>query len=335
MDRMIKLDASQQWRKLIKLRPFLEYVLEGMREVVAPQVDGDLIKLRGIFVRAYKMGITSTNDPDNVYAKAAVPLLHEMIELQGKMNLFPDQGSSLCDLAEMERNVLGYYNKDSVAYYKRASDIAVRHVIPSVQARACLGLGQVARYHNQYEEAATLLRTAVAAAAQGNSRHEVHCLRELIEVLFEINSTDEAETLIQLCPALIQKATGPDFKGLTHMHLHYHLQTARVHEARGNPSEAEREVRTLIALVHANKSAIHDWRPTFLKILEVANKKLTVLDPNTGNKSLVKSMAGLARMHRMSMDYERDGVVYREILIHDRLGVDSDQTRNRLGVDSD
>ena len=317
LQKVVSLHASGEWRKLIKWQPYLESLIASMRLVAKPQVDADLIKIRRIFVDGYKLGIQSTDDPDNAYAKAAVALLDQMVKLQGKLKLFSDQGSSLCDLAGMERRVLGYYNKDSVAYYKRASAIAVRHDIPSVQARACLGLGLVAEHLGRYEEAAKLLRTAVLTLRRVfNSGLDLQCIRELIEVLFMLNAIDEAETFILRCPRLIQQAQGGvDSMRLSPMHLTYHLHSARVHEARGETEEAECEVRKVIALVHENKSAIHDWRPTLLKILDNANTNIKILDPVTGNKSLVKSMADLTHKQRMPTGYTQDGVKWREILI--------------------
>ena len=146
IERVVKLNASGQWRKLVKWRPYLEKVLTGMRLVTAAhpdkteQVDMDMIKMRRIFVEAYKLGITSTNDPDDIYARAAVPLLQDLVDLQGNHNMFADQGASLCDLASMERNIAGYYNQDAVAYFRRAYAIGLRHNIRSLIMCACIGL---------------------------------------------------------------------------------------------------------------------------------------------------------------------------------------------------
>ena len=315
MERVEALHSSQQWRKLIKWRPYLDDLLASMCRIDDPRTNTQLLRVYRMLVEAYKMGINSTDDPDNVYALAAVLLLDEMTELEGKMNRFSDQGLSLCDLALMKSRILGYDHKDSVVYYKRASDIAVRHVIPSVQARAFFGLGQIARRRNAYEEAVTLFRAAVVVSGQTNFDEEVHCLRALIDMLFELNSVDEAETFIQRYPRLIQKAAGPDFKGLNPMQLNYHLHSARVHDARGKTEETAREVVKMIALVNENKSSIHDWRPTLLWLLHDANKQLKIFDLVTESKSLVKSMADLARKQRMPMNGTRDGVKWREVLI--------------------
>jgi tetratricopeptide (TPR) repeat protein len=315
------LHVSEQWRRLIKWRPYLDDLLASMRGTddlhwFRAHANTQMVQLQHALVEAYKMGIISTGDPDNVYALAAIPLLDEMAELQGKMNLFEDQGTSFCDLAYTKSLILGCDNKETVAYYEKASDVAARHFIPSLQARACFGLGRIAKGHNEYEEAATLLRTAVDSAAETNFDDEVFFVRELVDVLFKLNSVDEAETFIQRIQLLIQRATGSDFKGLTPMHLSYHLLCIRLHEARGKTTEAAREVGKMIALVHENKSSIHDWRPILLGILEEANKTLKILDPKTGNKVLVKSMRDLAHKQRMPMpNFTRDGVEWREILI--------------------
>jgi regulator of RNase E activity RraB len=318
------LHRSEQWRKLLKWRPYIDDLLASMRDTddlhwFRPHADTQMVQLQNALVEAYKLGIESTGDPGNVYHSATVPLLDEMAALQGKMQLFEDQGTSLCDLANSKSVLMGFDNKDTVACYKRASDLAARHFIPELQARACHGLGRIAKIHNEYKEAAKLLRTAVDSAAEAAEATkggcEVFCVYELVEVLFNLNSVDEAETLIQRCPLLIQQNTVPDCKGTTPMHLSYHLLCARLHEARGKTKEAGCEVGKMIALVHANKSSIHDWRPILLGILEEANKQLKILDPETGNKRLVKSMRDLAHKQRMPMNYTRDGVAWREILI--------------------
>jgi hypothetical protein len=316
-DKVMALHASKQWRKLIKWHPYIEeHIFTVARLRDNTQLNAQVFTLHSVLALAYKLGIIATSDPGNVYAKAAVPVLEEMVELERKANHFAGQGAALCDLAEMTCYVLGKCNKISVKYYQQASVIALQHGTSRVQAAACHGLGMAASGEDRQFEAATLFRTAVAEAAKDDdSELEVCYSLQLFDQLLKLNSIDEAETLIQRLPRLIQRVTGPNFKGLTHMQLHYHLQSARVHEARGNPSEAEREVRKLIALVHENKSTIHDWRPTLLNILKVTNKKLKVLHPETGNKSLVKSMADLAYRQRMPHNYTCDGVEWREVLI--------------------
>jgi tetratricopeptide (TPR) repeat protein len=299
MHRVITLHKSQQWRKLIKWNPYIEeHVFVDMRRLDDPLVYTQLLKLHYMFVDAYKLGITSTNDPDDVYALAAVALLDEMVELQGKLNLFSGQGSSLCDLAQMQSRILGRCNMVSFNHYKKASEIATRHGLSLVKSRADLGIGQACNYAHQYAEAEQLFRSALDSAALGSDKFEVCCCYQLIEVLFKLNSIEEAETFIQRCPRLIRQAVGPDFQGLTPMHLKYHIHSARVHDVRGETAETESEVRKMIALVHENKAAIHDWRPTFLGILEDASKQLKILHPKTGNKILVKAMKELAHTKR-------------------------------------
>ncbi|KAJ1467450.1 hypothetical protein T484DRAFT_1755866 [Baffinella frigidus] len=281
-----------------------------------PRADTQMVQLQHALIEAYKQGILSTGDRDNIYALPMIAVLDEMAALQGKMHLFEDQGVSLCDLAHTKSLVLGFDNKETVAYYEQARELAVRHFVPSIQARACFGLGRIASGRNAYQAAATLLRTAVDSAAGAEFGGEVFFVYELVEVLFKLNSVDEAETFIQRCPLLIQQCTGPDFKGITPVHVKYHLLCARLHEARGKTKEAGCEVGKMIALVHDNKSSIHDWRPVLLWILEEAVRTLKILDPKTGNRVLVQSMRALTYKQRMPMpNFTRDGVVFREVLI--------------------
>ena len=294
VEKILTLHSSQQWRKLIKWRPYIDQLFVEMRRVDDPHITTQLLKLHYMFVSAYKLGITTTDDPDNEYAKASVSLLNEMIELQGKLNLFPDQGSSLCDLALMTKRIVGPHSVASVEFFKRATTIAVQHRVPKLHARASLGIGISCNNALLYEEAAKVFRIALDAAAIDHDEFEVCCCHHLIEVLFEINSIDEAETFIRRFPVLIRQAIGPDFRGLTPFHLKYHLHLARVCDARGQTAKVEQELRKIISLVNDNKSCIHDWRPVFLLFLEQCNKKLKILDPKTGEKGLIKSFADLA-----------------------------------------
>jgi tetratricopeptide (TPR) repeat protein len=314
------LHDSDQWRKLLKWRPSIDVMLANMRDTddlhrFRDQYNTQTIGLLHALVEAYKLGMSSTGDVDHVYALAALPLLDEMAELMGKMGDFEFQGLCFCDLAHLKTCILGCVNNDIAAYYEKASDLAARHFIPSVQARACFGLGRAANGNKEYEKAATLLRKAIHPEAQTNPEDAVHCVFQLIDVLIKLNLVDEIDTFIQRCPRLIQEAVGPDFEGIDPMHLAYHLVCAQVHEAHGKTTEAARELSKLITLVHENKPSIHDWRPLLLEIIYKAKQKLKILDPKTGNKVLVKSIQELARTQRMPNNYMQDGVLCREIIL--------------------
>ena len=288
--------ASKQWRKVIKLHSYIEeHVFGWMRLRDDPDHNEQTSKIHYALVAAYKMGISSTGDPENVYANAVVPVLKELAELMRKAKLFSEQGMALCELGHMTNRILGNGNKTSVKYYEKARVIALRHGDYRLKAVSCLALGVSARDEDRQFEAAAFFRTAVAAAAHDNSASELGCCSQLIDALLELNSIDEAETFIQRLSRIIQRVPGSDLKGPASVYqLSYHQQSARVLEARGNFLKAEREVRKMIELIHANESDVRKFRTTFLHILEVANKKLKVLDPETGNKNLVKSMSELA-----------------------------------------
>jgi tetratricopeptide (TPR) repeat protein len=310
----MELHPSGQWRKLLKWVGYLEEIIAHARRV-HPDADKVAIRLLGVFYDAYMLGIASTGDPDNVYASATIPLLQQRIKLQGEAFLFEDQGKSICDLAGSFNKVLGTLdNKESIACFEQAREISTVHGFSSVRAGACFGLGRVARTQQRYEDAATLFRTAVAEASLVDDVCEVYFCLELVDMLCKINAIDEAEQLIQRIPPLIKRATGPTYTGLTPMYLTYHMHSARVHEARGKLGEAEREVHKLIALVHENKSSIHDFRPMLLTILEDANRNLRVLNQKTGNKRLVKLMADLAKTQRMPRSGVSNGGTWREIV---------------------
>jgi hypothetical protein len=320
LDKVMALDASNEWRKLLTWKGYLEQMCMSTRE--APHRVGDseyakekaVVEILRYFIRAYKMGIRTTNDITNIYASAAIPLLEGVIEIQGNIHRFADQGASICDLAEMVYCDSNRDDNEATAYYKRACVLGAMHNLTSVECRACLGLGRMAKAQMKYEDAAAFLRLAVKTAVLVNKGHEMNCNCELIDVLLELNAIDEAEPLITRSATLRVEVMRPSLNWLHPQHVVHHLHLARVHEARGKTEKVEREVRALITLFHENKASIHDWRPTFLKILEDASKHLTVLHPETGNKILVKSMADLEHMHRMPRRGMYNGGEWREIV---------------------
>jgi tetratricopeptide (TPR) repeat protein len=320
IDTVVTLHNSEQWRKLLKWRPSIDVLLAKLREIddsdcFRAQANTQMIELLHALVEAFKMGMVSTGDVDDVYALAILPLIDEMAELLGKMGDFAHQGLCFCDIANAKSRILKREDKDVASYYEKASHLADLHFLPSVQARACYGLGRMANGHGNYGEAATLLQKALHFAEQINFDEEVHCIFELIDVLIKVNLLDKADTFIQRCPRLMKETLGPDFKGIDVMHLTYHLLCARVHEAHGKTTEAARELSKMITLVHENKSSIHDWRPILLLIIDKAKKELKILHPKTGNKVLVKSIRDLEHKQRMPNKYVRDGVAWREVLI--------------------
>ncbi|KAJ1474731.1 hypothetical protein T484DRAFT_1831228 [Baffinella frigidus] len=74
VDQVWALHKSKQWRKVIKWHPYIEeHIFAQARIQDNPQLNAQVFKVRYVFAAAYTLGITATNDPDNVYAKAAVP----------------------------------------------------------------------------------------------------------------------------------------------------------------------------------------------------------------------------------------------------------------------
>ena len=297
VDKLTTLHESQQWRKLIKWRTFVdEDVFPRMRGANTQRMNLNMAKLQFMFTNAYKLGITATDDLEKAYALAAISLLLEMVELYRKTNQLASQGSVLCDLGHMHYRVHGNNDKAFVEYYKQADELAKKHDLKDVQARVCMGMGSSARDCGRYRDAAQLFRDALDKVATVNSQYEICCSHQLIEVLFELNSIDEAKTLIDKYPHQIEQATGPLFKGLTPFHLNYHLHLARVFNARGETVYVEQQLRQIISLVIENKSSIHDWRPVFLSFLKECSKRIKLLHPKTGKKRLVKAFADLTRV---------------------------------------
>ena len=73
------------------------------------------------------------------------------------------------------------------------------------------------------------------------------------------------------------------------------------HQARGRPQEAEREVRALLALMRANEASVRAAPGRFQHFLKDARLKLKILDPELGEKELIKSVAAeVANLHAMA-----------------------------------
>ena len=89
VEKLFAYHESREWRKLIKLQPYIEeHILSAFRRVDDPLMHLQHWKILHVLFKAYDQGIEETGDDDNVYTKAIVPLLHEILELQGKMGLY-------------------------------------------------------------------------------------------------------------------------------------------------------------------------------------------------------------------------------------------------------
>jgi hypothetical protein len=297
LERVSALDASDQWRKLVKWRECFEHLFVLTRLADDSCIYKNMLRYMAMFSKAYRLGIRSTGDPDRVYTSAAIHLLQEVIEIEGKIKLYEAEGGSLCDLAQMYVDD----GKKSFACYQQAHDLATIHGIPSVLSRACFGLGRSVKEERRYDDAVVFFRTGVAAGASivNNPIFELNCIRELIEVLSEMRTFDEAELLTARFAALLDKMAKISLCDTSQMQMLHHVNIAHIYEGRGKLVEAECEVHKMIDLIHANKSKIHDWRAGFVSMLKNANKRLKMLDPYTGDKCLVKMMADLAQMHRI------------------------------------
>jgi len=62
-------------------------------------------------------------------------------------------------------------------------------------------------------------------------------------------------------------------------------------QARGEPQEAAREVRTLRDLMREIEAAVQKWAAACQELLEVASKHLKILDPEVGEEELIQVLA--------------------------------------------
>jgi len=62
-------------------------------------------------------------------------------------------------------------------------------------------------------------------------------------------------------------------------------------QARGRPQEAAREVKALLDLMRENEAAVQEFSTQCRYLLGEACKHLKILDPEHGEKELIKSVA--------------------------------------------
>ena len=62
-------------------------------------------------------------------------------------------------------------------------------------------------------------------------------------------------------------------------------------QARGEPQEAAREVRSLLDLMRENEAAVRTLAAVCALVLEIARKTLKILDPEVGEEELIQAVA--------------------------------------------
>ena len=278
---------SCQWRKLLKWSSYLNPLLELIDD------DGQRILLN-IFKDANQMGSNATIEA--VYSSNMIPILEKMIILDEKEKRYEKQGILLCELGQcfhFLRNDI-----EEMACYIRAIEIGDKHGIASVKCVGNFGVGRIFTKIKWFLEAKPLLRIALEAAESEETdymhEHAILCSDELCTVLFNLNSIDEAEPIIKRFPTLVQKTMKKGSQLLQHKHLINHILLARLHEAKNRPEEAKSEIYKMLSLIDANKDAIHDFRPSFIHLLDRALENLRILqDTDIGDLQLAKAVCRL------------------------------------------
>jgi len=267
-ERVKAADLASDWRGLLKYQGRME-------ELIAAMTDHARIGILQLFVRANLLKIAATGCAD---APREVIRLEEMrIDLQGKAELFRDQGKSMCNLA---------FNLLSGGKNEEAGRFFQKHGFFSVECQACIGLGQLALQEGRTEEAVDLLRNATSAAPLNEEDcedYELVALQPFVDALFSTGGLDDVELVLpRYREAAKAEAQRKGELGQGEVHCLY--ATARLLEARGKPAEAADEFHALLSLLNnnGNKASVQGMLTQCQDILREACTTLTILDPRTG-----------------------------------------------------
>jgi hypothetical protein len=274
------------WRKTLKWSGFIE---ELMRRDIQPRPDIDEMRrdVLRVFIWGYGLAVDATGE--DRYARDAIALLHEQIDLHVKYQRFHGQVGSIYMLGRF-LTLIGndITDKQVIECYQQAYDIETTHGM-AIGHNTGLALGRIARAQGRHVDAKNLLGTALATVQQTDDKlqlrkmavREMEYSQELIELLLDTGEYEEVGPLARQYNSLLIMALGPAPEGLFPEELYAHLYLARVHDARGERDKMAREVRELIALVEKNKDAVLQWRHTFVLILRDIHK---LVMPRDGKK---------------------------------------------------
>ena len=232
--------AGGDWRGVLKYEWRMEDLMEGLmdqlpdgageNEQLALQ-DGLLI----LFLTAKKRRSSSTGT--TAEDVSSVKLWERRVEILGTMERYRDQGDAICNLANMILRLPSLSDSDARdlagRHFERVRKIGAAHGFFSLEAGACQGLGRVAMLEGRDEEAADLLRNAVASSklseAEDPSRIESMCAVFLIDALFKVNALDELEATIQKFREDSMAESRREGR-FSYMELYASVATARLHE---------------------------------------------------------------------------------------------------------
>ena len=261
--------AAGDWRGVLKW--------EGrMEELMAGQLDDSCSEILSAFSEAHRLGWLETGIKD--HARSFVTLVERCIPFLGKLHLFRDQGEAMCNLS----SILCFLERSSEAatWYQRARDVGAAHGFFSLEAKACRGLGTTASVAGRHEE-------------------NEHALDGLILALFQARGIDEVEPLVlryrEAAKAQLEKEV------VSFALLNSVFYSARLHDARGKPQEAAREVRALLDLMRENEAEVQVLAAPCQDMLGRARRHLKILDPEVGEEELIEAVAAaLAKLRALS-----------------------------------
>jgi len=298
-----RIDAAHirwDWREVLKWEGRMEEIMASQSDFTCTHI---LAKFREAHRRAFKTRavstLSSTGESKNHFpdSLAIVRLETRRAELLGKIERFRDQGKSFCIVADY-LHVLGK-RQEAAGYLQRARKIAEAHGFFSVECESCLGLGKSAIEEGREEEGLELMRNALVCAPlceEDCTNMEQTVLHYFTDALLDAHAIDEVEPLVARFRAVVQAYADEKgrFNGMAFRSLY---ASARLHEARGRPQEAAREVRALLDLMRDNGAEIPDMFSRCLTVLRDAAMHLKILDPEHGEKELIELVkAAMAKL---------------------------------------
>jgi len=210
-----------------------------------------------------------------------------------------DVADILCEISEPED---GGRHAVPLTWYQKARDLGAAHGFFALEFRASAALGQMAIEEGLHQEGADLLRHALAAllkdeAGDAGSENdadrdfrELNVLAHFADALLTINAFDELEDLL---PRFREKAN-PNPVEQTTGHLHFqltlHYLGARLHEARGEAGETERELHALIDFSRENAGMPDPMKEHLSSLLWKAFKHLTILNEDSAAEGLIAAV---------------------------------------------
>ncbi|KAJ1477722.1 hypothetical protein T484DRAFT_1820172 [Baffinella frigidus] len=297
--------AGGDWKEVIKWQGRLDDLLEGRSDVVCNNI-----------LFAFSVAHRETASETASALHQMVTIEQQYIEVLGKMERFRDQGESCCKVGEMLTKLHQQYlettSQEAARYLQQGRDVGAAHGFFSVECRACLGLGQLALLDGRLEEGADFFRNAVAAAPLNedeSSGYQLAAIASLVGELFRKNAIDEVEPLVLRFREAAQ-AESRRVGSLCSVEFQSLISSARLHEARGRPQEAERELRALLNLMRENQA----FPPTHRTAQRELRALIDLMRQNQACNPMDSSSEAVQSLHPDGQDELRKAIFSLKIL---------------------